>query len=482
MTNWISQHALPLLLVAVYTALMVKHALDGRRATRGLVDYYIGGRAMGGVALGISFFATYSSTNSFVGFSGQAYAYGAPWLLLAPCAVIFSILAWTWIAPKLRAYTGEVDAVTIPEFIGKRFQSNSARIAAAVIVLFASFLYMIAVFKGIGHLLETFLDIPYTAAIGVVFGIVVLYTSFGGFISVVKTDVIQGIVMFVAAGLMFFGTVNAAGGLDVISTLKRETVPELFRWGAAMPFPVLIGIVVAGTMKFMVEPRQLARFYALEDERARWRGMVISTGLFLIVYSLLVPIGLYAHAVFAQPVSDTDLIVPMLIADTTIFHPVIGAVLLVAMIAAAMSSLDSVLLVLASSCERDLVGQILPASSETAAVARTRGYVALFAFVTAVLALRPIGGIVTLTAFSGSLYAACFFPSLVLGLHGSRGRGPAALTSFGVGITILLGWPLLPIGGAVHEVFPALLLSTLTFWSVARFDGDVVAVAETVRT
>ena len=92
--TWISSNWLVLLLLAIFLALMVHHAWVGKRRTRGLVDYYVGGRSMGGVAIGLSFFATYSSTNSFVGYAGQAYSYGAPWLLLAPSAVMFSLIAW----------------------------------------------------------------------------------------------------------------------------------------------------------------------------------------------------------------------------------------------------------------------------------------------------------------------------------------------------------------------------------------------------
>ncbi len=467
--NWLGQHWLAIALVLAYTALMVKHALDGKRATKGMADYYVGGRTMGGMALGISFFATYSSTNSFVGFSGQAFSYGAAWLLLAPCAVIFSVLAWTWIAPRLRRYTEEIGAVTIPEFMGTRFQSRVAQVTAAIIVLFASFLYMIAVFKGIGNLLETFLDIPYPVAIGLVFVIVVAYTAVGGFISVVKTDVIQGLVMFVAAILLFQGTVSAAGGLGSITTIRQTIAPELFQWNAAMPFLVLLGVMVAGTMKFMVEPRQLSRFYALEDDTARKRGMWVSTLLFLIVYTMLVPIGLYARAIINDPTMDTDLVVPTLLSNANVFHPSISSFLLVAMIAAAMSSLDSVLLVLASSFERDIVQRWLPAKTDDGIVARTKWYVALFAFITAVLALRPPGGIVSLTAFSGSLYAACFFPALIFGLYSAKGRGNAVVTSFAVGIGTLLIWPRLPIAIPVHQVFPAILLSTLTFGVIAWF-------------
>ena len=309
--NWISSHWIVLLFFLVFLVLTAYHAWVAKRRTRGLVDYYVGGRSMGGVAIGLSFFATYSSTNSFVGYSGQAYAYGMPWLLLAPSAVVFSLIAWLWIAPRLRIFTASLNSVTIPDFIGFRFGSNGARFLAALIVLLASLFYMTAVFKGIGNLLEAFLEIPYGVAIALVFVIVVVYTAVGGFFSVVRTDVVQGILMFVAAGLLFNGTIRAAGGIGSLKLLQAQ--PEtagLFSWNAAIPFPVLMGIIVAGTMKFMVEPRQLSRFYALKDERATRRGMWISTLAFLVVYSLLVPIGIYARNIFPTGMEDTDRIVP----------------------------------------------------------------------------------------------------------------------------------------------------------------------------
>ncbi|MCH8126747.1 hypothetical protein IIC38_12415 [candidate division KSB1 bacterium] len=76
-------------------------------------------------------------------------------------------------APRLRKFTEMLDSLTVPDFIGFRFGSNLARIFAAIIILFASFFYMTAVFKGIGNLLEAFLDIPYKYAIVIVFLIVV---------------------------------------------------------------------------------------------------------------------------------------------------------------------------------------------------------------------------------------------------------------------------------------------------------------------
>lgn len=462
--TWISEHWIALALIALYLALVIRHALAGQRETSGLADYYVGGRRMGGFAVGISFFATYASTNSFVGFSGQAYSWGAPWLLLAVGFVVFGIIAWVWIAPRLRVFTRELGSVTIPDFFGFRFASAPARVLAAVIVVFASLLYMTAVFKGIGGMLSAYLDIGYRLAIALVFLIVVAYTAVGGFISVVKTDVVQGLIMIFAAFVLAHGVIGAAGGIGAISKIMEA--PEsahLFSWNAAMPLPVLLGIVVAGSMKLMVEPRMLSRFYALKDREAERTGMRVSLAAMVVVFVLLTPLGLYARAIFPAGDMETDAIVPTLIAGGDIFPPAIASFLLVAIIAAAMSSLDSVLLVTASTCERDLVGLWRPPASEGAALLATRVLVVVLALITAGIALDPPGGIVSLTAFSGSLYGACFFPAILFGLYWRKGDGIAAASSMAAGLAVLLAWRTWPPLSDVHALFPALSASILVY-------------------
>jgi Na+/proline symporter len=137
-----------------------------------------------------------------------------------------------------------------------------------------------------------------------------------------------------------------------------------------------------------------------------------------------------------------------------------------------MSSLDSVLLVLASTAERDIVSVIKPGRSEKDQMFWTKGWVALFAFITMLISLNPPGGIVTLTAFSGSLYGACFFPAIVFGLHWQRGSGSAVMTSFGTGIVTLLTWDFIPGSEVVHEVFPAMLLSTVAYAGISLVTRD----------
>ena len=304
----------------IYTVILVRHAVHGNRATKNISDYFVGGRSLGGITIGLSFFATYSSTNSFVGFSGQAYSYGIGWLLVAPCAVVFSLLAWVLVAPKLRQFTEHLDSVTVPDFIGFRFGSLNARLIAAVIVIFSSFLYMTAVFKGAGNLLQQFLDMSYELAIFVVLIVVMLYTAVGGFISVARTDAIQGVIMCFAAAILFWGASSASGGIGTVFELESVKHGEaLLSWDTAMPFTVLLGVMMASTMKFMVEPRQLSRFYAIRGQKSILSGRIVSTAAFLVVYSLLVPIGLYAHRVIDSPLTDSDLVVPTLLSNSAVF-------------------------------------------------------------------------------------------------------------------------------------------------------------------
>lgn len=459
-------------LLALYSVMLAHHAWTGNRKTKNLADYYVGGRNMGGWIIGLSFFATYASTNSFVGFSGQTYDWGVPWMLFIPTSVGLSLFAWLVIAPRLRSFTTAMDSLTLPDFIGFRFESTTARVFAALIVVAASFFYMTAVFKGIGNLLEVFLEIPYKLSIVIVFFIVMLYTMIGGFISVVKTDSVQGVVMIFAAILLFTGTVSAAGGLGAIAEVRSQDGGEaLFNWGGGVAVPVLLGTMFAGLIKFAVEPRQLARFFALKGDRAIRTGMLVSTITFGFVFTLLIPIGLYARRIFPDGLGgDTDLVIPSLLSE--VFGQGTGAFLLVAMVAAAMSSLDSVLLVLASTTERDIVSVIKPRRSDKDQMFWTKGWVALFAFITMLISLNPPGGIVTLTAFSGSLYGACFFPAIVFGLHWKQGSGLAVMTSFTMGITTLLTWDLIPGSQVIHEVFPAMLISTLTYVIVSLITPD----------
>ena len=469
---WLGQHWFAVALAVVYTSFLLLHARMGLRAGKTAAGFFVGERRLGGVVIGVSFYATFASTNSYVGLSGKSYEYGLPWLAMAVMMVVFCWLSWRLVAPRMRRFAAAWGSLTVPDFLAVRFASERVRIASAVVIVFSCLLYLVAVFKGAGNLLQVFLGIPYQLAVLVTLGLIVMYTMLGGFISVVRTDVLQGSLMVVGSILLFYFITSAAGGVGVIAELPSDPAREhLVELNGAIPFVVLMGIALAGSLKLLVDPRQVTRFYGLKDERSVRLGVWVAVVGILVIQFCLFPLGLYAHFLL-DGATDTDLVVPTLVNDPGVIPPLVGDFLVIAILAAAMSSLDSVLLVAASVASRDLLGR--RGNKDGTVVTGARAGVAGFAVVAAVVALNPPGGIVEITIFSGSLFAVCFVPTILLGLHWRRGNEAAALAAFGVGIAVLLGWLLAGLGEVVHEVFPALFASTTTYVVVA-FQGNPAA-------
>jgi Na+(H+)/acetate symporter ActP len=129
-----------------------------------------------------------------------------------------------------------------------------------------------------------------------------------------------------------------------------------------------------------------------------------------------------------------------------------------------------VLLVVGSAVEHDL---LIRSGNDAQAIVRTRAWVVVLSLVSMLLALNPFGDIVEITAFSGSLYGACFLPTLVLGLYWRRGTAAGALACMYAGTASVVGWFLAKRWGWTdwHEVFVGLAVGTLVYvgasWATA---------------
>ena len=193
--------------------------------------------------------------------------------------------------------------------------------------------------------------------------IVVLYTS-GGFVSVVLTDVSQGALMLLGSVVIFFFVTRAASSTGAISEL--QTMPDksfLFELNGGIPFAVLLGVSLLGSLKLLADPLQLSRCYALKYGAAVGQGKWVATLGLALVLLCLFPIGIYAHLILLE-VTDTDLIVPTLVNDSSTFPLSATDFLIVSILAAAMSLMDSVLLVAASTHYKNVIAPFRGPSRE----------------------------------------------------------------------------------------------------------------------
>jgi SSS family transporter len=480
--DWLHNHWIQMLFITLYLGLIAYHAWIGQKRSKSLGDYLVGGRSLGGVAIAMSFFATFVSSVTFVGHAGRSYDYGPSWWIT--CVVIFTSLmfvAWFVVAPPFVKQARIYSSLTVADFLEHRYQSRLLRRLAGFVVVAASVVYMVAVYDGAARLTESLLELDSYLIMAVIFIVVTAYTLSGGFHSVVATDVVQGAILFLGALIVPAAMIWHQGGLLPLIDAAGEANPDSLSWSSETSLFTMIGLALGVAIKFIVEPRQLSRFYGLSSQKELGRGRWLAPALIFLTYLLILPVGFLAHAFIPETttvvdangvphlektIKRSDEVVPYLLGTVNVLGPVAGAFFLTALVAAAMSSLDSVLLVAASSIDHDLIA---PGREAQAAMKHTRMWVLLLSALAAALALLRLTGIVEMSSFSGSVFATAFFPCLIVGLFWRRGNRAGALASLLVGFAVTTLWFLIrklelaPAFAWLHEIFLGLVVSLLTY-------------------
>jgi SSS family transporter len=415
---WMSERWLHLLMLAGYLLILAHHAWKGKQQTHSLDDYLTGGRGMGGILIGLSFYATFMSTNTFIGAAGKSWDVGLVWWVGGFVLTGLCCCSWFLVAPRFVPLTKSYGSLTVCDFLGTHYRSERVRRLAAVITAFASVVYLVAIYQGAALALASFLEIPYVWSAVFVFLVVTAYTLTGGFSSVVLTDALQGLLMVFGAVALPVAVILHAGGIDAVHSRILERDSQLLSWQGHMSMWNIVALSLAVGIKYLVEPRQLSRFYGLKDSSAVRTGAIVAPLLVAVTYLSLLPVGTLAHAVMSpDAVESSDEVVPLLLGAVQVFGPVLGILFLLILASAAMSSIDSVLLVAASTIDRDLLGSGFPTEDAGNAMRRTRWWVVTVSLASMLVSISPFtDDIVNMTAFSGSLYGACFFPALVMGL------------------------------------------------------------------
>jgi SSS family transporter len=457
-----------ILVSLLYLCILILFAVRARRKTKRIEDYYAGGRNVATVLVGLSFFATFVSTNSFVGHSAKSYTYGVSWLIVGAVLVLLAVLSWLVIAPRFNQKAGELGSVVPSDLFRLHFASPAAGAVAAGVILFDSLFFLAAVFLGASESMGALLGIPFAYALVIVFVVQLVYTVVGGYLADVWSDSLQAVILLAGAVVIPLALISHAGGwssawtqLQLIDDARAGSDFSLLRVTTAAPLVLIVGVGLSGGLKLVADPRQLSRFYGLRSAGSARSGAWFIGALVAVTYLFLLPIGLLSRAIGVPPElgARTDAIVPWLLGDAQILGPVAGTVILTALLAAAMSTIDSVLLVAAGALQRDILPLATRGHSEDT-VAAARRIVMLCALLAVVLAAfartyPTVGfGIVELTVFAGALYAAAFLPGLIgiLYWRGSTAKGVIAGMLTGLVATAVWRFAVIPAVPAVSEV------------------------------
>ncbi len=203
------------IVAAAYLGLLIFFAVRARRRTHSIEDYYVGGRNVATVFVALSFYATFVSTNSFVGHSAKSYTYGISWLLVGAILVMLTLLSWFVVAPRLRERAGELGSVVPSDLFRLHFRSTAAGVVAAAVILFDSIFFLAAVLLGASESMGALLGIPFGYAIVTIFVVQLMYTAVGGFLADVWSDSVQAVILFAGALVLPLAIVSSIGGWDV---------------------------------------------------------------------------------------------------------------------------------------------------------------------------------------------------------------------------------------------------------------------------
>ena len=462
-----------------YLILMLAIGVIAYQRTKNSTDYFLGGRSLGPWPAALSAGASDMSGWLLLGLPGYAYVAGIEALWLAGGLLVGTWLNWLISAKRLRTYSITTDALTLPEFLSRRFNDNSKLIqviSAFFILLFFLFYTSSGLVAG-GKLFETVFGLDYTTAVSIGTVCVVSYTLFGGFLAVSWTDLVQGLLM--AAALMIVPIAAMEGGLGQLSTDLTNINPQLLTlWNDTKGEPlsaIAIISLVAWGLGYFGQPHILARFKAArsnKDLTTARRIAVIWTALSMVGAMLVGLVGLIYVTNSGVSIDDGEKIFMLLV--NSIFHPVVAGVLLAAILAAIMSTADSQLLVSSSALAEDFYKQLVKkdATSEEIVMVGRIAVVAI-SIVALILAMTPDSSVLGLVSYAWAGFGAAFGPALVLSLYWSRMNRNGALAGIVIGGVTIVVWKQLTGGWFdVYEIVPGIIFSTIAIVVVSLMTGE----------
>ncbi|MGZ7108936.1 MAG: sodium:solute symporter family transporter, partial [Methanobacterium sp.] len=184
------------------------------KRTKSADDYMVAGRKTHPYIMALSYGATFISTAAIVGFGGTAANYGMGILWLVFLNIIVGIfIAFVFFGKRTRKMGHNLDALTFPEFLSRRFNSRFIQYFSGAVIFIGMPLYASAVLIGMARFVETTLQIDYNIALIVMAAIVAVYVIFGGIRGVMYTDALQGTIMFFGMLFLLVATYWMLGGV-----------------------------------------------------------------------------------------------------------------------------------------------------------------------------------------------------------------------------------------------------------------------------
>ena len=442
-----------IIFLIVFFASMIAVGLYSRKHATNVNDFVLGGRTVGPWLTAFAYGTSYFSAVVFVGYAGQfGYKYGlsATWIGIGN-AVLGSLIAWVVLGRRTRVMTVKLSASTMPDYFGKRYDSNALRIAASAIAFIFMIPYTASVYNGLSRLFGMAFDIPYAVCVIAMAALTCVYVVLGGYMATAINDFIQGIVMIFGIVAVIVAVLNGQGGfyeaVKSLAEIESDVPLTMGQKGVFASFfgpdlPNLLGVVVLTSLGTWGLPQMVHKFYAIKDEKSIKTGTIISTFFAIIVSGGCYFLGGFGRLFDTPAIYDAngkivyDAIVPSMLST---LPDILVGIVIVLVLSASMSTLSSLVLTSSSTLTLDLIkDNIVKNMNEKKQLLCMRIMLVFFVVVSVVIALDPPTFIAQLMGISWGALAGAFLAPFLYGLYWKGVTKAAVWASFacGVGLTV----------------------------------------------
>ncbi len=470
---------------AVYALIILAIGIWGFLKSKSSKDYFLGGRQLGSWTTAISAQASDMSGWLLMGLPGSVLVGGMTQSWIAIGLFIGTYLNWLIVAKRLRKMSYAAgDSITIPEYLQKRFFTNSpaVRIICAAIIFFFFLIYTASAFSGGAKLFKFVFGTDYTLSLTLGALIIISYTFLGGFLAVCWTDLIQGLLMFAALVVVPIVVVCNVPDLGMAFQNALSETTEIcgnqitdYYWSFihAPDGSLAVTAIVSGLawgLGYFGMPHILVRFMAIKNSDMIKKSRIIATVWVFVTLACAVLVGALGMIFLHDPqnaellakfneMGDSEKIFMFL--SSSLLPALIVGIILAAILAAIMSTADSQLLVTSSAVTNDMFKIFKKNASEKTLMWVSRGTVIVVAIIAYLIALDENSTVMGLVSYAWAGLGAAFGPVMLLSLFWKRMTMPGAVAGIITGGAAVVIWENVSVLSAtgIYSLLPAFVLA-----------------------
>lgn len=438
-------------------------------------DFIVGNRSLNFWVTALSAHASDMSSWLFMAFPAAIFLGGLSQAWIAFGLILGMLMNWQFVAKKLRMSTEKYDSYTLSTFFEKRFKDDSGilRVITAIIALFFLTCYISAGLIAMGGIFESMFNINFYVGLTIASVVILIYTFFGGFITVAWTDLFQA--LFLLCMIILVPTVayfKLDHGVESIlaaaeaKNISLSFIPDL----SLDSLLTILFLTLSWGLGYFGQPHIVTKFMGINDaenmNKSKYVGMIWQT----TALSAAAVVGLVAIAYYHEGLNNPERVFIEMV--KALFHPMAAGFILCGLMAASMSTIDSQILVCSSVFSEDLYKHLFRKhASPRELLAVTRLGVFLVSAISLYFALSKNSTIQEAVLYAWSGLGCAFGPLVLISLYSKSANRYGAIAGVVVGGLIAGIWDLLNphiTDMAIPAMIPGFFLSLLSIYVVSK--------------